>query len=132
MGLTKVTLDLAERRTPQLSDLGTGALYLNYLIAEIIFGFMLTIGLVLFIVPGIIVAVVFGFYSYVIVDRGAGPIEALSRSARMPKGVRIDIFIFRAANHRHQHPGRRCGPYHRPADQRPRLDGRWGIRLPSA
>ena len=95
LGLTKVTLDLAERRTPQLSDLWAPApLFLNYLIAEIIFGFMFAIGLVFFVVPGIIVAVVFGFYSYVIVDRGAGPIDALSRSAEITKGVRMDLFIF--------------------------------------
>jgi uncharacterized membrane protein len=95
LGLTKVTLDLAERRTPQLSDLWAPApLFLNYLLAEIIFGVMFTIGLVFLVVPGIIVAVVFGLYAYVIVDRGAGPIEALSRSAEITKGVRMDLFIF--------------------------------------
>jgi uncharacterized membrane protein len=95
LGLTKIALDLADRRTPQFSDLWAPApLFLNYLVAEILFGLMLAIGLVLFIVPGIIVAIVFGLYSYVIVDRGAGPIEALSRSAALTKGVRMDLFIF--------------------------------------
>ena len=80
LGLTKVALDLADRQTPQLSDLWAPApLFLNYLLAEIVFGVMFAVGLVLFIVPGIIVAVVFGFYAYVIVHRGAGPIESLSR-----------------------------------------------------
>ncbi|HZS01083.1 MAG TPA: DUF975 family protein [Chloroflexota bacterium] len=95
MGLTNIALKLADRQAPELADLFAPApLFLNYLLAEILYSLMVGIGLVFFIVPGIILGVIFAFYGYVIVDRGAGPIEALGRSAELTKGVRMDLFLF--------------------------------------
>ena len=69
-------------------------LFLNFLVASILFGLIVAGGFILFIVPGIIFAIMFGQYSYVIVDKGVGPIEALKQSKRITKGVRWKMFGF--------------------------------------
>ena len=95
MGLAKITLEFVDRRSPGFGDLFAPApLFLNFFIAELICGFMVAVGLVLFVVPGILAAIVFGFYSFLIVDRGLGPIESLSRSAEITKGARMSLFLF--------------------------------------
>jgi uncharacterized membrane protein len=95
LGLTNIALKLADRQPVELSDLWSRAhLFLNYLVAEILYGLMVAVGLVLLIVPGIIVAIIFSFFAYVIVDHEAGPIESLSQSAAITKGARMDLFVF--------------------------------------
>jgi hypothetical protein len=75
MGLIRITLKFCDRQSPEFGDLFAPAP-------------------LFFIVPGIILAIVFGFYAYVIIDRGAGPIEALSRAAGVSKDVRWTLFGF--------------------------------------
>jgi uncharacterized membrane protein len=95
IGLVKVSLGFVDSGRADFADLFNGyPLFFNFLFASIIFGVMFGIGLVLLIVPGIIVAVIFGLYSYPIVDQGLGPIEALQRSAALTQGVRMDLFLF--------------------------------------
>lgn len=36
----------------------------------------------------------FGFYGYILVDKGAGPIEAFKRSIIITRGVKVDLFLF--------------------------------------
>ena len=48
------------------------------------------------IVPGIIWAIKFQFFSYFIVDKEVGPIEALKKSAAITKGAKWDLFVFGA------------------------------------
>jgi uncharacterized membrane protein len=56
---------------------------------------MVGIGLVLLIVPGVIVAIVFAFYGFHIVDTGStDPIGALRRSAEITRGHRWQLFLF--------------------------------------
>ena len=52
------------------------------------------LGLILLIVPGIIFAVVFGFYGFVIAERGdgVGITESLQRSADLTRGHRWQLF----------------------------------------
>jgi uncharacterized membrane protein len=49
-------------------------------------------GMILFIIPGIIWAVMFSFVSYLIIDKNLGPIEAIKESARITKGYRWALF----------------------------------------
>ena len=46
------------------------------------------------IIPGIIWGIKFQFFSYFIVDKGLGPIEALKRSSTITKGAKWDLFLF--------------------------------------
>ncbi len=65
-----------------------------YLISSIIQSLIIIVGLVLLLVPGIIWAIKYHFYVYLIVDRNLGPIEALKKSAQMTQGVKLDLFFF--------------------------------------
>jgi uncharacterized membrane protein len=51
-------------------------------------------GLVLLIVPGIILAIKYVFYDYLIIDKELGPLEALRESSRITGGVKWQLFIF--------------------------------------
>lgn len=67
---------------------------LAYIIASLIFSVMFGIGLVLLVVPGIIVAIVFGLYGYAVIDKGLDPIAALTHSRDITRGNRWEIFVF--------------------------------------
>lgn len=66
----------------------------SYLAAQILFGIAIVIGFMLLIIPGIIVALAYQFWSYIVIDRNLGPIEALKESARITRGHRWELLGF--------------------------------------
>lgn len=76
------------------SLLPDGSTLISYIIASLIFTVMFGIGLLLLIIPGLIVAVVFGLYGWALVDKGLGPIESLRESSRLTAGHRGQLFLF--------------------------------------
>jgi uncharacterized membrane protein len=68
--------------------------YVPYLIASIIMGIAVGIGLILLIIPGIIIAVILMFTKFVVIDRKLSPIDALKESARITTGHRVNLFLF--------------------------------------
>jgi uncharacterized membrane protein len=95
IGLIKISLSFVDTGRAEFADLFNGyPVFVSYVIASIIFGVMFVIGLFLLVVPGIIVAVIFALFSYAIIDRGMGPIDALQRSMDLTRGVRMDLFLF--------------------------------------
>ena len=79
---------------PEVGDLFKAQGYGPYLLASILFAIGFYIGLILLIVPGIIFACVFGFYGFVIAERGegVGVMESLQRSADITRGHRWQLF----------------------------------------
>jgi uncharacterized membrane protein len=67
---------------------------LIYVASSIIFGVMVLIGLVFFIVPGIYIGIRCHFFGFFIVEEGCGPIDALSRSAELTKGNVGNLFLW--------------------------------------
>lgn len=65
----------------------------RYLGATILYFFIVAIGLILLIVPGIYWAVKYQFYGYLIVDKKLGIMYAMRKSGDMTKGVRFDLFV---------------------------------------
>jgi hypothetical protein len=95
LGIIRITLKFADGQPTEFGDLFSAtSFFFSYLIASILFGLMVSIGLILLVVPGIILGVIFYFYQYAIVDRGLGPIESLQRSSELTRGVRWDLFLF--------------------------------------
>ena len=95
LGLTKIHLKFARGETAEWRDLfSCGPLLLSYLGAAIVYGLVVVFGLVLLIVPGIIWAVKYGLYYYILLDEHASPFASLERSADMTKGVRWQLFLF--------------------------------------
>jgi len=95
MGLIRICLKFCDGEKAELADLfSCFRLFFRYLWASIVYVVIVLAGLILLIVPGIIWAIKYQFYSYFIVDKGARAMEALERSAAITKGVKWDLFLF--------------------------------------
>lgn len=68
------------------------AVFLNYFIAMIIVSVIVSIGLLLFIIPGLILSIMFSLVPYLILDQKMGAIEAIKESMARTKGYKNDIF----------------------------------------
>lgn len=94
LGLVTFTLrahDAVER--VQLKDLWNPKPFVYYLAGQIVVGFIVVIGIILLIVPGVIAALGLMFTSYLIVDKGRGPLEALKESWHLTKGHKLTLFL---------------------------------------
>ena len=95
MGLIRIPLRLHDNKGVGFTDVfSCFLLFFNYLFGAILYGLIIFGGMISLIIPGIIWAIKFQFYSYFIVDEGLGPIEALKRSSLITKGVKSNLFLF--------------------------------------
>lgn len=78
---------------PTFADLWHPQHYLSFLGTSFLMGLIVMIGIILLIVPGIIAAVIFGFATLIVIDRGLDPIAALKESMRITAGKRWEIFV---------------------------------------
>jgi uncharacterized membrane protein len=93
MGLIRAALAVCEGRKPEVAMLTETNGFFNYLVASILFGIGIVIGLFLLIIPGIIFAVVFFYFGYAIVQQPElGAMDALKRSADITRGYRWPLF----------------------------------------
>lgn len=67
--------------------------FLSFLLASVLYRLIVTGGLILLVVPGIIWAVRYGLYGFVVVDQHADPVAALKRSTVLTAGVRGELFV---------------------------------------
>jgi uncharacterized membrane protein len=96
MAVIKIGLRLTAKAeaTAEVSDAWSAYPYfLNYLVGSILYGLIVLGGLILLIVPGIIWAIKYSFFGYLIIDRDMGPVEALKRSGEITKGYKWDLFL---------------------------------------
>ena len=95
MGLIKITLLLCDNKHPQFAHLfSCFPLLLKYLLGSILYILIVLGGLVLLILPGVVWAMKFYFYNYLIIDMELGPIEALKGSAAITKDARWEVLVF--------------------------------------
>lgn len=95
VGLIRVALRLHDGAPAGFAQLfAEWSLFLKYLAGSILYAMIVLGGLVLLIVPGVMWAVRFQFFSYFIIDRNAGPVEALKLISKATEGARLDIFWF--------------------------------------
>lgn len=71
--------------------------FLKYLAATILISLAVILGFILLIVPGIILALMFMFATYIVIDRGQGPIEAMKESRRITSGHKWQLLGFALA-----------------------------------
>ncbi len=57
-------------------------------------GFILFVGFMLFIIPGVILSIKFMFSEYLLIEENLGPIEALKRSSSLTSGYKWKLYIF--------------------------------------
>lgn len=58
----------------------------GFVLASLIYGAIILLGLVVFVVPGLLLMVYFGFYGYAMVLEEQGPFKAMGRSFRLVEG----------------------------------------------
>lgn len=93
MGLIRAALAVTEGRMPEVRMLLETDGFGPYLVASIFVGLGVLAGLVLLIVPGIILAIVWHFFGYVIVQEpGTRATDAMRRSAEITRGNRWQLF----------------------------------------
>jgi uncharacterized membrane protein len=93
MGLIRAALAVTEGRTPEMGMLLRTEGFGNYAVASILVAIGVVVGFVLLVVPGIILAIMWHFFGYAIVqDPSTSPTEALRRSAEITKGHRWQLF----------------------------------------
>ncbi|NQU17824.1 MAG: hypothetical protein HQ564_07130 [Candidatus Saganbacteria bacterium] len=95
IGMIKIPLGFCDNQVPKITDLLSGKdKLLTYTLGSILFFLIVTAGMFLFVIPGIIFALMFCFYGFLIVDKGMKPVDALKKSAEITKGVRPQLFLF--------------------------------------
>ncbi len=95
MGATMIYVKLARGEKVEFNELFAHyRQFWSYFGASILYGLIVTGGLILLIVPGIIWAIKFGMYSYLVVDKKMGALEALRESSRVTMGEKWPLFLF--------------------------------------
>ena len=94
LGMVKVSLDLVDRGKAEFSELYMSyPKLLNFLVASIVYGFVVVLGLILFVIPGIYLIIRYQFYTYYILDKNASAIDSLHMSADMTRGNILNLFL---------------------------------------
>lgn len=86
-GLANVSLKLVKGEPVEIGDaFPTGPLVGAYAVTAILVQLIVTIGLYLCIIPGVIAAVFLWFAHFVVLDEGVSPGDAISRSGQLVRG----------------------------------------------
>jgi uncharacterized membrane protein len=89
MGLIRASLAVVEGRSPDVGLLFRSDGFGPYLVAAVLVTVGVAVGLVLCVVPGIILAIMWHFFGFVIVENPeTSPVDALRRSAEITRGYR--------------------------------------------
>ncbi|HSO96138.1 MAG TPA: hypothetical protein VLV81_08865 [Acidimicrobiia bacterium] len=92
MGLIRASLAVVEGRRPDVSLLFQTDGFGSYLVASILVAIGVFLGFVLFIIPGIVLAIMWHFFGYVIVENpDTTPVDSLRRSADITRGNRWQL-----------------------------------------
>lgn len=95
LGFARITLDICDGKTPTFSSFFSNfRFFLNYSAGFILFTLLITFGMFLLIIPGIIWFIQFQFFGYLIIDKNLGPIEAFKESARITTGIKLQLLGF--------------------------------------
>ena len=93
MGLVVIVLKFVDRKQPKVSDLwNTYKPFWRYLGASFAAGLGAMTGFVLFIIPGIMLALGWQFFSYLVIDKDLDVIESLKRSWEITQGEKWRLF----------------------------------------
>lgn len=94
MGTTSYSLKTeASPAAVTYTDLWRPRPFWNFVGTGILAGIIMVAGLIFFIVPGIILAIMFSFATYFVLDKGLSPLEALKESRRITAGHKWQLFV---------------------------------------
>ena len=86
LGYLRNVIEAQEDTEPQMSAYRQPAMrVINYVLASVIYAIAICVGAILFILPGIYVAVRLQYYTMFILEEDANPIQALQRSWKLTR-----------------------------------------------
>lgn len=92
LGFVKISLKITKNERATYGDLFSCLPQLiPYTVASVLYALLVLLGLVLFIVPGIYFLVRYGFFTYFIVDKGAGIMESFRLSSEITRGYKTEL-----------------------------------------
>lgn len=95
MASIRVALDLSVQEKPKWSSIVTGfPLVIKFILAELLYVVVVSIGFILLLAPGIYWGLKYLFFGYFIVDKGVGPMEAFEMSSKLTDGAKWDLLGF--------------------------------------
>jgi uncharacterized membrane protein len=98
VGVTRMWLDAARDTRPTFETLFSGAdRFLPMLGLNLLFFLGGTVGCVLFVVPGVLLYMIYQLAPYYVVDARMGPIDALQQSWTATEGQKGELFVLALA-----------------------------------
>lgn len=93
--LIRVALKFHDGETVDLTHPTTYLVgYFPYLVTSFLLGLMLAVGFALLIVPGVFLALAFGFAPFLVAERTHEPLEALRASSQLTRELKGPLFKF--------------------------------------
>ena len=68
--------------------------WVNILVADILVAILVSLASLLFVIPGIILALAYAMVTYLVVDTDLSSVDAMKKSREMIKGYKWDYFVF--------------------------------------
>jgi uncharacterized membrane protein len=94
IGFIRIALDFVDGKKPKVFDVFQTKSIVNYFVVSMVTSIATLIGLILFIIPGIIIAIKLQLATYLVVDKNMGISDSLNKSWEMTKGVKLNLFLF--------------------------------------
>lgn len=98
-GLIVVTLKIVDGKPTTWGDLfAFDRRFILYILGNFLYGLVVTLGIIALIIPGIYLALRYGFFWYAIIDGHKGVFAAFHESARITHGVKWQLVLFGLAS----------------------------------
>ncbi|OQA92062.1 MAG: hypothetical protein BWY26_00527 [Elusimicrobia bacterium ADurb.Bin231] len=95
MDILNIVIKLYDYGEAGIDDLFSNVRLLpRFAAANILYMLIILLGLVLFIVPGIILYLKFQFYNYLIIDKKMSLVQSFKESAKITSGAKWDLLLF--------------------------------------
>ena len=96
LGWIYAGLKFYDGKKPSLEELqnALSPVFVKYLLASVLYGLAVTIGFILLIVPGVYLAVKYGLFGYLIVDKKMDSMKALEASGKVTDGAKLQLLVF--------------------------------------
>ncbi len=94
MGLIRISLDVFDKGEAKLNSLFSCSKFLvDFILGSLLYLLIVVGGFILLIVPGIIWAIKYQFFAYLIIDKNLSPTQALKKSAEITEGNKWKLFL---------------------------------------
>jgi len=96
IGTIRISLKLADGKKTEFKDLysAKAETFIRYVIGGLLYSLIVIAGIILLIIPGIIFAIKYQYYNYLIVDKSLSPFDAIKKSGKITQGYKWNLLLF--------------------------------------